>query len=60
MWNCFGVIVNTCSLSYEWAQFGAEENIHMVEDKLDHNRLYSHLHECCSATEAGRFDLFWP
>lgn len=52
--------IHTCSLPYEWAEFSAEENIHMVENELHHHRLDTDFHEGCCAAEAGRFNLFRP
>ena len=57
---CLTDTLHTCSLPYKWAEFSAEEDIHMIENELNHHWLDSDFHESCCATEAGRFNLFRP
>ena len=52
--------MRTCSLPYERAELGAEEDVYVVQYELHHHRLDADLHEGCRAAEAGRLYLLGP
>lgn len=56
----FSPVFITCAFTDQSAEFGAEEDINVIEDELHYHWLNAHLHEGRCATEAGWLYLFWP